>query len=488
MSYGEGEVISGVTLQAAFNTAFETAVGLGMSAFASSGDSGAAVNNGNGATSATDGISISGWANSQYVTAVGGSDFTDEFCGDITCANFVGPASGYFNTYNNVWYGSARSYVPEIPWGDSCATVMLSTLLGTTVPPVGASSECNVSSTFRTTGGGSGGPSGCYTGAVTTTSVVSGSCKGYPKPTFQANVVGTLPGMPNDQVRDVPDISAFAANGLSGHLLPACFSGTYSGAGGYTCGTVASPTRPINAANTVYWWIGGGTSFASPITAGAWALINQYKNGPQGNPNNRLYTLANSGGPVNSGPYGSSVSNCNAMLGYDINSGCIFHDPTVGDMDVNCTGAHNCYIPSSTRGVLNTGAITAVTTQPTCTGCNTSTTFSCSVAGPSNVGPYYTINGATQLYAGGVNATCSVSSTSGSVLTLTITAGGAGYATLPLSTVAITGGPGTITAQPVLTSTVSATTGYQPAFTTNPGYDLATGIGSINAYNLVHNY
>jgi hypothetical protein len=489
MSYGEGEVVAGATLVAAFNSAFEQGVAEGMSLFVSSGDSGAAVNNGNGATSATDGISVSGWAaDSQYAVSVGGSDYADEFCTDIPCANFVGTSATYWNNYNNTWYGSAKGYVPEIPWGDSCATVMLSTLLGTAVPPVGASSECNVSSTFRTTGGGSGGPSGCATGTASSTSVVSGSCKGFAKPTFQSSYIGVLPGMPNDGVRDQPDISAFAANGLSGHLLPACFSGTYSGAGGFTCGTIAAPTRPINAANTTYWWIGGGTSFASPIMAGSQALVNQFKNAPQGNPNPRYYALAANGGSVNSGPYGSAVANCNASLGDTINSGCIFHDSTLGDMDVNCTGAHNCYIPSSTRGVLNTGAVTTVTTQPTCTGCTTATTFSCTVAGPSNLGPYKTINGATTLYTGGVQATCSVSSTSGSVLTLTITAGGAGYVTLPLSTVAITGGPGSITAQAVLTSTVSATTGYQPAFETNPGYDMATGIGSPNVYNLVHNY
>jgi hypothetical protein len=132
--------------------------------------------------------------------------------------------------------------------------------------------------------------------------------------------------------------------------------------------------------------------------------------------------------------------------------------------------------------------VTTVTTQPTCSGCSAATTFSCSIAGPANLGPYKTINGATTLYSGGVQATCSVVSSGSSVLTLTITNGGAGYVTLPLSAVAITGGPGTMGAQAVLTSTVSATTGYQPAFETTTGYDLATGIGSLNVYNLVHNW
>jgi hypothetical protein len=35
-------------------------------------------------------------------------------------------------------------------------------------------------------------------------------------------------------------------------------------------------------------------------------------------------------------------------------STCIFYDVTQGDMDVNCTGRDNCYLPSGTNGVLST--------------------------------------------------------------------------------------------------------------------------------------
>jgi len=487
MSYGEDEARTGATNNAAFNTAFQTAVGLGVTIFTSSGDEGAASRDAN-LTNSTHGISVSGWTSSVYGVSVGGTDYADEYCSTITCANFVGSSGTYWNNYNNVWYGSAKGYVPEIPWADSCATVILSTLLGTAVPPVGASSECNLASTFRTTGGGSGGPSGCATGTASTSGVTSGTCKGWPKPSYQSSYIGVIPGMTNDGVRDLPDISAFAANGLGGHLMPACFSDTNAAYGGYTCGTIASPTRPINQANTTYWWIGGGTSFSSPIMAGMQALVNQYKQSPSGQATIRYYALAANGGAVNAGPYGSSVANCNSSLGTSINSGCIFQDTTLGDMAVNCTGTNDCYIPSSTYGVLNTGAVTTVNTQPTCTGCTAATTFSCTVAGPSNLGPYNTPNGVTTLYAGGSQAACSVSSTAGSVLTLSITAGGAGYATLPLATVAITGGPGSMTGQPILRSLKSSSTGYQPAYPAITGYDLATGIGSVNAYNLVHNY
>jgi len=31
----------------------------------------------------------------------------------------------YWNANNNQYYGSAKSYIPEIPWNDSCASALL---------------------------------------------------------------------------------------------------------------------------------------------------------------------------------------------------------------------------------------------------------------------------------------------------------------------------------------------------------------------------
>jgi len=71
----------------------------------------------------------------------------------------------------------------------------------------------------------------------------------------------------------------------------------------------------------------------------------------------------------------------------------------------------------------------------------------------------------------------------GQVTAVTLTTAGAGYVTKPVCTLSGTGGAGaTCTA----TSAVSPTTGYQPAFPTTVGWDFATGIGTVNAYNLVY--
>ncbi|PYT56370.1 MAG: hypothetical protein DMG46_17900 [Acidobacteria bacterium] len=62
-----------------------------------------------------------------------------------------------------------------------------------------------------------GGPSGCATGTPSTGGIVSGTCQGWPKPSWQSVL-----GNPNDGVRDTPDVSLFAADGLWSHFYPWC--------------------------------------------------------------------------------------------------------------------------------------------------------------------------------------------------------------------------------------------------------------------------
>jgi hypothetical protein len=75
--------------------------------------------------------------------------------------------------------------------------------------------------------------------------------------------------------------------------------------------------------------------------------VNQ-KWGRQGNPNPVYYKIAR----AEYGAKGSSA--CNSTKGIGTASSCVFYDVTQGDMDVNCTGTHNCYRPSGTNGVLST--------------------------------------------------------------------------------------------------------------------------------------
>ena len=56
---------------------------------------------------------MSGLASTPYNVAVGGTDFGD---------TDAGTNSAYWSTTNEATYGSALSYIPEIPWNDSCAS------------------------------------------------------------------------------------------------------------------------------------------------------------------------------------------------------------------------------------------------------------------------------------------------------------------------------------------------------------------------------
>jgi len=337
ISYGECEALNGATANAAYNSAYQQAVTEGVSVFVSAGDEGAASCDADEAK-ATHGIGVSGFASTQYNVAVGGTDFGD---------TDAGSNSTYWNTTNTSTFESAKSYIPEIPWNDSCAGVLLATFEGFATT-YGTSGFCNSSTgeaDFLTTGAGSGGPSGCATGAASTSGVVSGTCKGYAKPSWQTGVVG----IPADGVRDLPDVSLFASNGLWGHYYVFCWSDTREG--GTAC--TGAPSG---------WSGAGGTSFASPILAGIQALVNQKQGARQGNPNPVYYKLAAT-------EYGASGStSCNSTNGNTVGSTCIFYDVTKGDMDVNCTGTHNCYRPSGTNGVLSTSDSSYLIAYGTTTG------------------------------------------------------------------------------------------------------------------------
>src|SRR5215469_4283175 len=321
LSYGNCETVNGAAANAAYNAAYQQAVTEGVSVFVAAGDSGAAGCD-NSVAEATHGIGVNAFASTPYNVAVGGTDFSDTFSG--TNAN-------YWSSSNTSAFGSALSYVPEIPWNDSCAGALLSTYEGYS-PTYGSLSLCNdplFGSFFMTTVAGGGGPSQCASGAPAANGVVGGTCAGWPKPSWQM-----IFGNPNDGVRDTPDVSLFAADGLWSHFYVFCWSDTKNG--GAVCGSDPSA-----------WSGAGGTSFASPIMAGIQALINQKAGGPQGNPGPVYYQLA-------AAEYGSSgSSSCNSNNGNAVGQECIFYDVTMGDMDVDCTGP-NCYLGGGSVGVLST--------------------------------------------------------------------------------------------------------------------------------------
>lgn len=325
VSYGECETVNGAAANAAYNSTYQQAVAEGTSVYVAAGDSGAAACDQN-QTAASFGITVSGFASTPYNVAVGGTDFSD---------TYSGTNATYWNTGNTASYASARSYVPETPWNDSCAGSLLAVYEG--YPTSGPGSFCNTAGGLlaaltgtATTAAGGGGPSGCATGTPSVNGVVGGSCAGYSKPLWQA-----VPGNPNDSVRDIPDVSLFAANGLWSHFYVFCYSDTANG--GAAC--TGSPSG---------WTAAGGTSFASPILAGVQALINQKTGARQGNPNPMLYSLAATQFS------GNGSASCNSSLGNGVAGSCVFYDVTLGDMSVECTTTNNCFDSADGYGVLST--------------------------------------------------------------------------------------------------------------------------------------
>jgi subtilase family serine protease len=288
--------------------AFQQAAAEGVSVFVSAGDAGAAACDSVASHFATNGIAVNAIASTPYDVAVGGTDFMDLY--DSASG---GPArSTYWNATNGAAFSSARSYVPEIPWNDSCAGTLLSSLEGFS-QPYGSAGFCASTSgaSFLSVNAGGGGAS--------TFSA---------QPSWQTGV----PGLPSGGMRVLPHVALFSGDGVWGHFYVYCMSDPAQK--GVACDyTNTRDTRALAA---------GGTSFASPAFAGIQALANQKAGSSQGNPNYTYYRLAaaqsrNGGG-----------ASCNSDLGAPKSpvpptAGCVFNDVTAGDIDIPCEGTNDCY-------------------------------------------------------------------------------------------------------------------------------------------------
>jgi subtilase family serine protease len=328
ISYGYCEVDNGAAENKSFNTLYQTAAAGGISVFVATGDSGPTDCADSTASGTTVGIGVNGWATTQYNVAVGGTDFRD---------TFDNKNGAYWKVSGGAPWSTAKSYVPEMPWNDTCANAMIASYYGNTALTYAATNFCNThdGASFRELGGGEGGPSGCYSGAASTDHVVSGTCEGYPKPSWQHGVVG----IPADGVRDIPEVSLFASDGSAwSHNYATCYTDTHRGGGPCT-------------GNPVTWkGNAGGTSYATPIMAAIQALVDQYTGSTQGNPLPIYYTLA-------AAEYGTSGSApCSANLGKTIGAGCVFHDVVSGDVVQDCKGAVDCDHPFGTYGGLSTSS------------------------------------------------------------------------------------------------------------------------------------
>ncbi|ABF39103.1 protease-like protein [Candidatus Koribacter versatilis Ellin345] len=283
-SYGQCEAFLGPSGNAFYSSLWQQAAAEGITAFVSSGDNGAA-----GCDPAAYflpeqyGKMVSGLASTPYNVAVGGTELNEN-----------GNDSTYWSANNAADQASVLGYIPEVTWNETCDPR--------------TSTSCSQYINYSS----SGGPSNC-SDVTQNGSRFNFTCNaGYPKPAWQTGV-----GVPNDGVRDLPDVSLAAAGGHDGYLL--CVEGS--------CQTTTVNGK-IVLTNAV---VVGGTSAASPSMAGILALVEQKNGQYQGQANYTFYQLAAA----------EQAANCNASQRVDPThtSQCIFNDVTSGNNGVpNLTG------------------------------------------------------------------------------------------------------------------------------------------------------
>jgi len=294
-SFGGCEQGLGSSLNQFYSLLWEQAAAEGITVMVSAGDGGSAgCDDFNTAMTATNGLAVSGLASTPYNVAVGGTDFDQ-----------LGRESDFWNTtqtyINPPVAPSALSYIPEESWNESCAE---------------------------------GGLTGCASGKLLNIVAGSGGVSTiYAKPSWQ---VGK--GVPNDNHRDLPDVSLFASSGFNDSFYIICQSD-------------ASPADEcaLNTFGMTFEGV-GGTSAAAPAFAGIMALVNQKQAtgqnpvGRQGNANYFLYALAQQQNTAN--------LTCNSSGTPDPK--CVYHDVTKGNNSVPCAGTSpNCSSgKSGVNGVL----------------------------------------------------------------------------------------------------------------------------------------
>ena len=283
VSYGLCEELMGSAENQFFGDLWEQAAAQGTTVVVASGDGGSAGCDADTAPAAAYGLQVNGIASTPFNVAVGGTEFNDG-------SDAWSPTTGSSPLPGT----SAIAYIPEEVW--------------------------NESESSGTLYGGGGGVSNCT--AMDIPFDVTGCSGGWPKPDWQKGVYG----IPNDEARDLPDVSLTAAI-HDGYLIE--FQG---GLGAI-----------------------GGTSCAAPSFAGVMALVNQKMATRQGQANYMLYQLGSNEFGGNDSPNAANLSACNSTAQPATGNTCAFYDVTAGSNAVPCEGGT---LDCSASGAGTTGLLT----------------------------------------------------------------------------------------------------------------------------------
>jgi hypothetical protein len=310
ISFGECEQAVSQDEMDFYSDLWQQATAEGISVFVAAGDAGSSMCDiPNEYIASPYGLGVNALASTPYNTAVGGTEFADS------------DPNTYWNVNVNTGLSSVKGYIPENVWNESCNPNL----------PVSAD-NCFFDPDGEGTYATGGGASSCAVHPDgSTPSLLTGlyDCTGgYPKPSWQT---GT--GVPQDGVRDLPDVALAAAAAHDGFML--CYDGSCQ----WT--TNSDGSISLQSASII-----GGTSAAAPSMAGIMALVEQ-KNGTfQGLANYQLYKLAAQ----------QSAGSCNASSQTDPTqtSSCVFNDVTAGSNALSCVaGRTDCTVPIAASTVYD---------------------------------------------------------------------------------------------------------------------------------------
>ncbi len=305
-SYGDCEQDMGAAGNQFWAAIWEQAAAQGQTALVSSGDGGSAgCDDFDIPQAAQEGLAVSGFASTPWNIAVGGTDFYYSGYSGGTAAQNAQLATYWNLSSSNQPTTSLITPIPEQPWNNA---------FGLNLATGGVYNPSRFGVTIV---GGSGGASSCATGTSAADGSYASCSGGYAKPAWQTGA-----GVPADGVRDMPDVSLYAANGANDSFYPICAAPNET-----------SSVCTANSNGIVNIYGVGGTSASSPAMAGIMALVNQ-KYGRQGQANFTLYPLATQHPSV-------------------------FHDVTVGSNNEPCVqGSPNCTLSAlkdNTLGVYTLG-------------------------------------------------------------------------------------------------------------------------------------
>jgi subtilase family serine protease len=261
LSYGTCEPLLGEAGNQLWTSLWEQAAAQGQTVLVASGDTGPGACLGDilvdeNGDEETFGLTANGLGSTPWNVSVGGSDFyySDYATGGTSIATL-------WSQTNDANLGSLKAPLPEQPWDSA---------LGLNIIPTFASVDgvMFLQGTVPSSAGG-GTASNCAQETAWSATQLPTCIAGYAKPVWQQ---GT--GVPNDGVRDLPDVSLFAANGPNLSAWAIC----------------AEPGDCASGATSTVTLV-GGTSTSTPAMAGIMALINQ-KYGRQGQADYTLYALA----------------------------------------------------------------------------------------------------------------------------------------------------------------------------------------------------